>query len=213
MVFQMSLRHPLAPEADSGMTVPAGIVISPNKIGGSPRDNNVPALADSTKSPNTCLSPSLNPFASRVETSDVNSTAYWNQGFQQGLEVATRQLQQGSQPRPVMSSVQVAETAARPVVLETKSDSLSRGLDRDDLVGDSDRVVPVIISLGDKSKKSVTAEIQIQDIANGAMCTLEGRGAKVRVACEQQTHFRSSLLSLRKKGTKTGNASAVRRLK
>ena len=199
MVFQMSLRHPLAPEADSGMTVPAGIVISPNKIGGSPRDTNVPALADSTKSPNTCLSPSLNPFASRVETSDVNSTAYWNQGFQQGLEVATRQLQQGSQPRPVMSSVQVAETAARPVVLETKSDSLSRGLDRDDLVGDSDRVVPVIISLGDKSKKSVTAEIQIQDIANGAMCTLEGRGAKVRVACEQQTHFRSSLLSLRKK--------------
>ena len=35
-----------------------------------------------------------------------------------------------------------------------------------------------------------------------------GRGF---LACEQQTHFRSSLLSLRKIAT-TGNASAVRRL-
>ena len=31
------------------------------------------------------------------------------------------------------------------------------------------------------------------------------------VACEQQTHFRSSLLSLRKIIATTGNASAVRR--
>ena len=38
----------------------------------------------------------------------------------------------------------------------------------------------------------------------------------LKVACEQQTHFRSSLLSLQKIGggreATTGNASAVRRL-
>ena len=37
-------------------------------------------------------------------------------------------------------------------------------------------------------------------------------GTPESLACEQQTHFRSSLLSLRKIEATTGNASAVRRL-
>ena len=172
----MSLRHPLAPEADSGVPVSTASIRSPNKVGGSPRDSNVPALADSTKSPNMCLSPGLSPFASHTETPGiVNNPVAWSQGFQQGLDTAARQIQQGTQPRLMTSLGQGAESAARPFVLEAKFEPLSRGLERDVLGGDSaDVMVPVILSLGDRSKKCVTTEIQVQDIINGAACTLEG---------------------------------------
>lgn len=54
-------------------------------------------------------------------------------------------------------------------------EALPRGLGRDEMGGVGyDVAVPVILSLGDKSKKSVTTEIPLQDIVNGAACTLKG---------------------------------------
>lgn len=171
----MSLRHPQA-EADNGMPVSTVSIRSPNKMVGSPRDTNVPAPADSTKSPNMCLSPGLSPFASRTETSGIASNSVgWSQGFQQGLDAAARQIQQGTQPRFMMSAGQGVESAARPFVSEAKLEPLSRGLERVELGGDSDNMVPVIVSLGDKKKRCVTTEVQLQDITNGVACTLEGR--------------------------------------
>ena len=174
VTFQTFSRHPLTPEVDSGMTVSTPFPVSPNKIVESPRNTNVPAPADSTKSPNMCLSPGLSPFASRAETPGVvNNSPGWSQGFQQGLDAAARQIHQGSHPRLMRLPGQGAESAARPFVLEAKLESLSRGLERDELGDDSDVIVPVILSLGDKS--SVTKEVQLKDIINGTTCTLEGK--------------------------------------
>ena len=176
VTFQTFSRHPLTPEVDSGMTVSTPFPVSPNKIVESPSNTNVPAPADSTKSPNMCLSPGLSPFASRAETPGVvNNSPGWSQGFQQGLDAAARQIHQGSQPRLMRLPGQGAESAARPFVLEAKLEPLSRGLERDELGDDSDVIVPVIISLGDKSKSSVTKEVQLKDIINGTTCTLEGK--------------------------------------
>ena len=175
--FQMSLRHPLAPEADSGMPVSTASLRSPNKSVGSPRVTNIPALADSTKSPSLCLSPGLSPLALRTDNPGVvnnNNYVCWNQGFHQGLDTETRQIHQGMQPR-LMTSSAGAESATRPFVLEGKMDALPRGLESDEMGGvGSDVMVPVILFLVDKSKKSVTTEIPLQDIVNGATCTLKG---------------------------------------
>lgn len=60
-------------------------------------------------------------------------------------------------------------------------EALPRGLGRDEMGGVGyDVGVPVILSLGDKSKKSVTTEIPLQDIVNGAACTLKGIYQHVR---------------------------------
>ena len=59
--------------------------------------------------------------------------------------------------------------------------ALPRGLERDEMGGVcSDVGVPVILSLGDKSKTTVTTEIPLQDIVNGAACTLKGIYGHVR---------------------------------
>lgn len=58
---------------------------------------------------------------------------------------------------------------------EEQSETSSRGLEKDlKGVGDTDAIVPVIISMGDNSKRSVTIEVPLEDIVKGASCTLEG---------------------------------------
>lgn len=58
---------------------------------------------------------------------------------------------------------------------EEQSETSSGGLERDlKGVGDTDAIVPVIISMGDNSKRSVTMEVPLEDIVKGASCTLEG---------------------------------------
>lgn len=171
----MSLRHPLAPEADSGMPVSTVSLRSPKKSGVNHRDTNIPALADSTKSPSLCLSPGLSPLALHTDNpgaANNNNSISWNKGFQQGQDGEVRH--QGIQPR-LMTSTPRTESATRPFVLEGKMEALPRGLGRDEMGGVGyDVGVPVILSLGDKSKKSVTTEIPLQDIVNGAACTLKG---------------------------------------
>lgn len=169
-VFQMSLRHPPASEADSGLSVSTASV-----AGGSPRDTNVPA--DSTKSPSLCLSPGLSPSTLRTDSSGiVNNSVNWSQGFQQRLDPTGKPVQQGMQSGFMTSSPRGTEPAARPFVLEGKLETLSRGLDRDELgAADTNVIVPVIISLADKSKKNITTEIPLQDIINGSPCLLEGK--------------------------------------
>jgi len=175
----MSLSHPITPEADSGMPVPTAANRSPNNVEGNPRDTNTPALADSTKSPSMCLSPGLSPHASRTEgpVSMYNSVG-WSQGFQQGLDAISRQIPQSGrqelQPRLGAALGQEAESASRSATQETKLEPLSKGAERDELEGDVEVLVPVIVSLGDKERRSITTEVQLKDILNGASCALEG---------------------------------------
>lgn len=176
---QMSLSHPIAPEADSGIPVTAAAGRSPNKVAESPRDTNIPAPADSTKSPSMCLSPGLSPYAPRTEASvTMHNSGGWSQGFQQGLDAIARQIpqtgQQELQPRVGAASGQQAESASRPAAQETKLEPPSKGAERDELEGDMETLVPVIVSLGDKERKSVTTEVLLKDIINGASCALEG---------------------------------------
>lgn len=49
-----------------------------------------------------------------------------------------------------------------------------KGLERDELVGDVEVFVLVIVLLGDKEKRSVIIEILLKDIVNGIFCVLEG---------------------------------------
>lgn len=177
---QMSLTHPITPEADSGIPVPPTATNgSPNKVKGSPRDSDTPAPADSTKSPSMCLSPGLSPYASRTEApvSMLNSVG-WNRGFQQGLDVISRHIpqfgQQELQPRLGAALGQEAESASRSATQETKLEPLSKGAEREELGGDVEVLVPVIVSLGDKEKRSVTTEVPLKDILNGTSCALEG---------------------------------------
>ena len=168
----MSLSHPVTPEADGGMPVPTANCISPNKIVVSPKDTNLPALADSTKSPSMCLSPGLNQYGSFTDTpAAIHNSVGWNQGFQQGLDGTGRPIPQTSpqelQPRLSAALGQGAESAARPVT------TLSRA-EREELEGDDDVLVPVIVSLADKERRSVTTQVPLKDIINGAQCSLEG---------------------------------------
>ena len=168
----MSLNHPVTPEADSGMPVPTANGISPNKMVVSPRDTNLPTLADSTKSPNMCLSPGLSQYSSFTDTpTTIHNSIGWNQGFQQGLDGTARPIPQTGpqelQPRLSAGLGQGAQSAARPVT------PLSRA-EREELEGDEDVLVPVIVSLGDKERRSVTTQVPLKDIISGAQCTLEG---------------------------------------
>ena len=168
----MSLSHLITPEADSGMPVPTANGISPNKMVVSPRDTNLPTLADSTKSPSMCLSPGLSQYGSFTDTpTTIHNSAGWNQGFQQGLDGTARPIPQtGPQELQAKLSAalgQGAESAARPVT------PLSRA-EREELEGDEDVLVPVIVSLGDKERRSVTTQVLLKDIITGAQCTLEG---------------------------------------
>lgn len=161
---QMSLSHPTTPEADSGIPVSTATNRSPNKVKGSPRDSDTPAPADSTKSPSMCLSPGLSPYASRTEAPvSMHNSVGWNRGFQQ-------------EQQPILGAAlgQEAESASRSATQETKLEPLSKGSERDELVGDVEVLVPVIVSLGDKEKRSVTTEIPLKDIVNGTSCALEG---------------------------------------
>lgn len=174
------------------MPVPTAANRSPNNVEGNPRDTNTPALADSTKSPNMCLSPGLSPHASRTEgpVSMYNSVG-WSQGFQQGLDAISRQIpqsgQQELQPRLGAALGQEAESASRSATQETKLEPLSKGAERDELEGDVEVLVPVIVSLGDKERRSITTEVQLKDILNGASCALEGtkNGDFFQVTLEQ----------------------------
>lgn len=176
---QMSLSHPTTPEADSGIPVSTATNRSPNKVKGSPRDSDPPAPADSTKSPSMCLSPGLSPYASRTEAPvSMHNSVGWNRGFQQGLDVISRHIPQFGQQeqQPILGAAlgQEAESASRSATQETKLEPLSKGSERDELVGDVEVLVPVIVSLGDKEKRSVTTEIPLKDIVNGTSCALEG---------------------------------------
>ena len=187
----MSLTHPITPEADSGVPVLTATNRSPDKVKESPRDSDTPPPADSTKSPSMCMSPGLSPYASRTEApvSMLNSVG-WNRGFQQGLDAISRHIpqlgQQDLQPRLGEALGQEAESASRPATQETKLEPLSKGAERDELGGDVEVLVPVIVSLGDKEKRSVTTEVQLKDILNGTSCALEG--TKMIMVFKQQMH-------------------------
>ncbi|XP_078345650.1 uncharacterized protein LOC144631134 [Oculina patagonica] len=175
----MTLSHPVAPEADSGMPVPTSNGMSSNKAVVSPRVTNIPAPADSTKSPSMCLSPGLSPYAAHIETpATIHNSVGWSQGFQQGLDGTARQTPQTApqelQPRLSAALGQGAESATRPVTLEAKLEPLSRGAEREEVEEDEDVLVPVIVSLVDRERKSVTIQVPLKDIINGAPCTLEG---------------------------------------
>lgn len=75
-----------------------------------------------------------------------------------------------------MTSSPTGESTTKGFVTEEQSETSSRGLERElKGVGDTDAaIVPVIISMGDNSKRSVTMEIPFEDIVKGARCTLEG---------------------------------------
>ena len=78
-------------------------------------------------------------------------------------------------PPKFMTSSPTSKSTTRGFVTEGPSETPSRGLERDlKGVGDTDALVPVIISLGDNSKRSVTTEVPFEDIVRGASCTLEG---------------------------------------
>ena len=173
---QMSLSHPITPEADSGMPVPTDTNSSPNKVEGSPRDTNTPAPADSTKSPSMCLSPGLSPYASRIEAPvSMHNSVGWSQGFQQGLDPISRHIpssgRQELQPRLGAALGQEAKSVSRSAAQETK---LFKGAERDELDGDEEVLVPVIVSLGDKERRSVTTQVPLKDILSGTSCALEG---------------------------------------
>lgn len=175
----MTLSHPVAPEADSGMPVPTSNGMSPNKAVVSPGTTNIPAPADSTKSPSMCLSPGLSPFATPTETPvTIHNSVGWSQGFQQGLDGTARQIPQTApqelQPRLRAALGQGAESATRPVTLEAKLEPLSRGAEREEMEEDEDALVPVIVSLADRERKSVTTQVPLKDVINGAPCALEG---------------------------------------
>ena len=159
--------------------MPTATNMSPKKVDNSPRDTNTPAPADSTKSPSMCLSPGLSPYASRTEAPvGMHNSVGWSQGLQQGLDVISRQItqagQQELQPRLGAALGQEAESAPRSATSETKVEPLSKGAERDELEGDVEVFVPVIVSLGDKERRSVTTEVPLKDILNGASCALEG---------------------------------------
>ena len=65
-------------------------------------------------------------------------------------------------------------SAAGLVAVEAKLEPLSRGAEREELGGDEDTMVPVIVTLADKERKSVTTQVPLRDIINGAPCTLQG---------------------------------------
>jgi len=115
----------------------------------------------------------------------------WSQGFQQGLDAISRQIpqsgQQELQPRLGAALGQEAESASRSATQETKLEPLSKGAERDELEGDVEVLVPVIVSLGDKERRSITTEVQLKDILNGASCALEGtkNGDFFQVTLEQ----------------------------
>ena len=152
---------------------------SPNNVEGNPRDTNTPALADSTKSPSMCLSPGLSAYASRTEApvSMCNSLG-WSQGFQQGLDTLSRQIlqsgQQDLQPRLGAALGQEAQSASKSATPETKSEPLLKSIERNEQEDDMEVLVPVIVSLGDKERRSITTEAPLKDILNGASCTVEG---------------------------------------
>lgn len=161
------------------MPVPTGNGISPNRVVVNPRDTNIPAPADSTKSPSMCLSPGLSPYGSLAETLvTMHNSVGWSQGFRQGLDGTARQIPQTApqELQPRLSAVlgQEAESALRPATVEAKLEPLSRGAEREELEGDEDVLVPVIVSLADKERKSVTTQVPLKDIISGSPCTLEG---------------------------------------
>ena len=82
--------------------------------------------------------------------------------------------QQVVQPRLVAALRQEAESASMSATQETKLEPLSKGVEKDDLEGDVEAFVPVIVSLGDKERRSVTTEVPLKHILNGASCALEG---------------------------------------
>lgn len=82
--------------------------------------------------------------------------------------------QQVVQPRLVAALRQEAESASMSAIQETKLEPLSKGVEKDDLEGDVEAFVPVIVSLGDKERRSVTTEVPLKHILNGASCALEG---------------------------------------
>lgn len=82
--------------------------------------------------------------------------------------------QQVVQPRLVATLGQEAESLSMSAAQETKLEPLSKGAETDDLEGDVEAFVPVIVSLGDKERRSVTTEVPLKHILNGASCALEG---------------------------------------
>ncbi len=175
VLFQMTLSHPVAPEADSGMPVLTSNGMSPSKTVVSPRVTNIPAPADSTKSPSMCLSPGLSPYAAHTETPvTIHNSVGWNQGLDGTARQIPQTAPQELQPRLSTALGQGAETAMRPVTLEAKLEPLSRGAEREEVEEDEDVLVPVIVSLVDRERKSVTIQVPLKDIINGAPCTLEG---------------------------------------
>ena len=173
--LQISTRHPLTIEADSG--VPVSLVTARwlSKVAESSRDINFPALADSTRSPSMCSSPGLSPFSLPTESPGVkHNSVSWNTGYQQAFDATRRPSQQGMQTK-FMTSPSEGESSTRPYVMEGQLEALSRRLEVDEKGGtDSGSMVPVIVSLGDKTKKNATIEIPLEDIAKGAACSIEG---------------------------------------
>ncbi|XP_068688825.1 uncharacterized protein [Montipora foliosa] len=171
----ISSRHPLTIEADSG--VPVSLVTARwlSKVAESPRDINFPALADSTRSPSMCSSPGLSPFSLPTESPGVkHNSVSWNTGYQQAFDATRRPSQQGMQTK-FMTSPSEGESSTRPYVMEGQLEALSGRLEVDEKRGtDSGSMVPVIVSLGDKTKKNATIEIPLEDIAKGAACSIEG---------------------------------------
>jgi len=126
-----------------------------------------------------CLSPGLSPHASRTEAPvSLCNPLGWSQGFQQGLDAISRQLlqsgQQELQPRLGAALAQEAQSASRSATQETKSESLSKSAERNEMEDDVEVLVPVIVSLGDRERRSITTEVPLKDILNGASCAVEG---------------------------------------
>jgi len=102
----------------------------------------------------------------------------WSQGFQQGLDTLSRQIlqsgQQDLQPRLGAALGQEAQSASKSATPETKSEPLLKSIERNEQEDDMEVLVPVIVSLGDKERRSITTEAPLKDILNGASCTVEG---------------------------------------
>ena len=157
-------------DSNSGCPVTTVGVRRLDKLAESPRDINFPA--DSTKSPSLCSSPEGSSSASSTENQHLtNNSVSWNPGSQQGWHATGRPI-----PSKFMTSSPTGESTTKGFVTEEQSETSSRGLERElKGVGDTDAaIVPVIISMGDNSKRSVTMEIPFEDIVKGARCTLEG---------------------------------------
>lgn len=155
--------------SDSGWPVTTVSVRRLEKVTESPRDINFPA--DSTKSPSLCSSPEGSSSASSTENQHLaNNSVSLNPGSQRRCRATGRPI-----PSKFMTSSSTGESTTRGFVTEEQSETSSRGLEKDlKGVGDTDAIVPVIISMGDNSKRSVTIEVPLEDIVKGASCTLEG---------------------------------------